>query len=232
MPNPATGTAFGSRSGHDRYDAVMLELGLTGGIGSGKSTAAEMLVAHGARLIDADVIVRDLQAPGTPVVRAMAERFGDHILRDDGSLDRQAVADIVFADADELAALNAIVHPAVGVEMTKRREQYAATDDTVILDIPLLVRERYQALAAVIVVDCPVEVAVQRLIDFRQFNEADARARIASQISRDERKAEAEFVIDNGSDIEHLIGEVDRCWKWIASLDRPEPGAPVVPFGR
>lgn len=210
----------------------MLELGLTGGIGSGKSTVAEMLVARGAQLIDADVIVRDLQAPGTPVVQAMAERFGQHILHDDGSLNRQAVADIVFADADELAALNGIVHPAVGEEMTRRREALAATDDTVILDIPLLVRERYQALAAVIVVDCPVDVAVQRLIDFRSFDEADARARIASQISREERKADAEFVIDNSSDLPALIGEVDRCWAWIDSLDRPEPGAEVIPFGR
>lgn len=209
----------------------MLELGLTGGIGSGKSTVAEMLVARGARLIDADLIVRDLQAPGTPVVQAMAERFGDHIVRADGSLDRQAVADIVFADPDELAALNAIVHPAVGAEMTRRREEHAATDDTVILDIPLLIRERYQALAAVIVVDCPVDVAVQRLIDFRSFDEDDARARIASQISREERTEGAEFVIDNSSDIEHLIGEVDRCWTWIQSLDRPEPGLPVIPFG-
>jgi len=209
----------------------MLELGLTGGIGSGKSTAAEMLVARGARLIDADVIVRELQAPGTPVVKAMADRFGDHILRADGSLDRQAVADIVFADKDELAALNGIVHPAVGEEMTRRRNEYAATDDTIILDIPLLVRERYQALAAVIVVDCPVDVAVQRLIDFRAFDEADARARIASQISREERKAGAEFVIDNSGDLAALIAEVDRCWAWIESLDRPAPGAEVIPFG-
>jgi len=116
----------------------VLEIGLTGGIGSGKSTVAAMLVERGATLLDADAIVRELQFPGMPVFVAMAERWGDRILDDAGGLDRQVVADIVFADPDELAALNGIVHPAVGDEMTRRRQELAATDATVILDIPLL----------------------------------------------------------------------------------------------
>ena len=157
----------------------MLEIGLTGGIGSGKSTVAAMLVDRGACLLDADAIVRDLQAPGTPVFTAMIERWGNRILDDDGGLDRQAVADIVFADADELAALNGIVHPAVGDEMTRRREALADTDATVILDIPLLIESGHQGLAGVIVVDVDPEVAVARLVAGRGFTPDDARSRIA-----------------------------------------------------
>jgi dephospho-CoA kinase len=117
----------------------VIEIGLTGGIGSGKSTVAELLVARGAVLVDADAIVREVQQPGTPVFLAMVERFGPGIVAADGTLDRPAVAAIVFADPDQLAALNGIVHPAVTDEMTARRERLAATDATVILDIPLLV---------------------------------------------------------------------------------------------
>lgn len=209
----------------------MLEIGLTGGIGSGKSTVAEMLVARGAHLIDADVIVRDLQEPGQPVLVAMVERFGADILQEDGTLLRQAVADIVFADKDELKALNAIVHPAVRDEMTRRREALADTDETVILDIPLLNKKMHTGLAGIVVVDCPTEVAVERLMLFRAFAREDAEARIANQISRDERVADADFVVDNSGDLESLVGEVDRCWAWMSKLQRPEPGQPVVAFG-
>ena len=117
----------------------MLEIGLTGGIGSGKSTAAASFVAHGAALIDADQIVRDLQQPGEKVFEEMLSKWGKDILAPDGQLDRQAVANIVFSNPEELASLNAIVHPAVREEMTGRRKAYLNTDDTVILEIPLLV---------------------------------------------------------------------------------------------
>ncbi len=208
----------------------MLEVGLTGGIGSGKSTVGALLVARGAVLIDADRIVRELQQPGTPVLAAMAERFGPGIIRADGSLDRAAVADIVFRDEEALTDLNRIVHPAVGEEMTRRREALADTDATVVLDIPLLVESRYEGLAGVIVVDAPVEVAVERLVDHRGLDEADARARIANQVSRQQRLELADFVIDNGGDLAQLEAEVDRCWAWIGSLDRPPPGTPVEPI--
>ena len=209
----------------------MLEIGLTGGIGSGKSTVAAMLVDRGASLLDADAIVRDLQTPGTPVFTAMVERWGDRILDDDGGLDRQAVADIVFADADELAALNGIVHPAVGDEMSRRREALADTDATVILDIPLLVESGHQGLAGVIVVDVDPEVAVTRLVAGRGFTPDDARSRIARQASREERLGRADLVVDNGGSLEDLAREVDRAWSWIGTLERPQSGSGVPRIG-
>ena len=209
----------------------MLEIGLTGGIGSGKSTVAAMLVDRGASLLDADAIVRDLQAPGTPVFTAMIERWGNRILDDDGGLDRQAVADIVFADADELAALNGIVHPAVGDEMTRRREALADTDATVILDIPLLVESGHQGLAGVIVVDVDPEVAVARLVAGRGFTPDDARSRIARQVSREVRLGRADLVVDNGGSLEDLTREVERAWSWIGTLERPQPGSGVPRIG-
>jgi len=209
----------------------MLEIGLTGGIGSGKSTVAAMLVDRGASLLDADAIVRDLQTPGTPVFTAMVERWGDRILDDDGGLDRQAVADIVFADADELAALNGIVHPAVGDEMSRRREALADTDATVILDIPLLVESGHQGLAGVIVVDVDPEVAVTRLVAGRGFTPDDARSRIARQASREERLGRADLVVDNGGSLEDLTREVDRAWSWIGTLERPQSGSGVPQIG-
>ena len=209
----------------------MLEIGLTGGIGSGKSTVAAMLVGRGASLVDADAIVRDLQTPGTPVFTAMVERWGDRILEDDGGLDRRAIADIVFADANELAALNGIVHPAVGDEMTRRREALADTDATVILDIPLLVESGHQGLAGVIVVDVDPAVAVARLVAGRGFTPDDARSRIARQASREERLGRADLVVDNGGSLEDLTREVDRAWSWILTLERPQSGSGVPQIG-
>ena len=209
----------------------MLELGLTGGIGSGKSTVAAMLVERGATLLDADAIVRELQLPGMPVLLAMAERWGDQILDDAGGLDRQAVADIVFADPDELAALNGIVHPAVGDEMTRRRAELAATDATVILDIPLLVESGHRGLAGVIVVDVDPDVAVERLVSGRGFTAVDARNRISRQASRSERLELADLVVDNSGTLQDLADQVDLAWEWIATLERPEPGAEVRRIG-
>ena len=209
----------------------MLEIGLTGGIGSGKSTVAAMLVERGATLLDADAIVRELQLPGMPVFVAMAERWGDRILDDAGGLDRQVVADIVFADPDELAALNGIVHPAVGDEMIRRRRELAATDATVILDIPLLVESGHRGLAGVIVVDVDPDVAVERLVSGRGFTSVDARNRISMQASRAERLDRADLVVDNSGTLDDLAGQVDLAWTWIATLERPEPGAEVRRIG-
>jgi len=213
-----------------RYGRRVIEIGLTGGIGSGKSTVAALLVERGAVLIDADVIVREVQEPGTPVFAAMVERFGPGIVAADGSLDRAAVAAVVFADREQLEALNGIVHPAVSDEMTRRRQALAATDATVLLDIPLLVESKYSGLAGVIVVDVDPELAVERLVRHRGFAEEDARARIGRQASRDERLAVADFVIDNSGDLEELRAQVEKCWEWIGSLERPEPGGPVEPI--
>ena len=209
----------------------MLEIGLTGGIGSGKSTVASLLVERGAVLLDADAIVRELQEPGTPVFVAMVERWGDDIVAADGRLDRQAVADRVFGDVDELVALNAIVHPAVADEMTRRRETLAGTDATVILDIPLLVESGHEGLGGIIVVDVDPDVAVDRLVAHRGFTEGDARGRIARQASREDRLSLADVVIDNSGTVADLSAEVDLAWAWIEGLERPVPGEAVTRIG-
>ena len=199
----------------------MLEIGLTGSIGSGKSTVAALLVERGAVLLDADAIVREIQQPGTPVFTAMVEHWGDDIVADDGTLDRQAVADRVFGDADELAVLNAIVHPAVADEMTRRRKALASTDATVILDIPLLVESGHEGLAGIIVVDVDPELAVERLVTHRGFTETDARGRIARQASRTDRLARADVVVDNSGSLNDLVAQVDLVQAWLEKLDRP-----------
>lgn len=198
----------------------MLLVGLTGGIGSGKSSVSSLLAAKGAVVIDADAITRELQEPGTPVFEAMVQRFGQGIVGDDGSLDRPAVADIVFADPEALADLNAIVHPAVGAEIARRLEREVDTEHVVILDVPLLVESGRDDLVGLVVVDTDPEVAVQRLVTQRGFREEDARARIARQASREERLARAGFVIDNNGDRPALAAKVDDCWTWIAGLSR------------
>lgn len=195
----------------------MVLVGLTGGIGAGKSTVSAALAKRGAIVVDADAITKELQRPGEPVFRAMVERFGDGIVAADGTLDRAGVADIVFNDADALRDLNGIVHPAVGLEIARRTGE-AGTDDVVILDVPLLVESGRDDLVGVIVVDCPVDVAVARLVEHRGFSEADARARIASQASREERLAKADLVVDNGGDLAALEPQIDACWEWLTGL--------------
>ena len=204
----------------------MLVVGLTGGIGSGKSSVAERLVARGAVLVDADAIVRELQEPGQPVLAAMVDRFGEGILREDGTLDRQAVADVVFHDEEARTDLNAIVHPAVQAEMARRMADAAGTDAIVIMDIPLLTEKR-KGMGPVIVVDTPVELAIDRLVQHRGFERDDAAARVASQISREERLAIADFVVDNSGDLDHLEAEVERCWEWLEEERRQVAGNPT-----
>jgi dephospho-CoA kinase len=197
----------------------MRVVGLTGGIGSGKSTVAAKLVARGAHLVDADKIVRELQEPGQPVFLAMVERFGPGIAAADGRLDRQAVADIVFADAAALADLNAITHPAVRQEIGRRARVHEGTDHVVVLDIPLFDRVATTVpVGGVLVVDVPPELQVERLVRFRGFSEVDALARIGQQQSREARLADADFVIDNSGDEAALDAEVERAWAWIRSL--------------
>lgn len=200
----------------------MLLVALTGGIGSGKSSVSERLARRGAVIVDADEVVKELQAPGRPVFNAMVERWGDRIVGEDGRLDRQAVAGIVFADEDELKALNGLVHPEVRAEMQRQVEAQTETDRIVVLDIPLLGEgdAEKRGAKAVIVVDCEVETAIERLVLHRGFDRADAEARIASQVSRSERLALADFVVDNCGDLKQLESEVERCWKWLASLAR------------
>ncbi len=197
----------------------MLSLGLTGGIGSGKSTVSAMLEERGASVVDADRIVRALQAPGEPVFESMVEAFGTSIVAGDGSLDRQAVADIVFGDDAALETLNSIVHPAVGAAIAERLVELSKTDDIVIMDIPLLVESGRDDMAAVIVVDVDPDLAVARLVDQRGFSEEDARARMARQVSREDRLAKADVVLDNSGSIESLRAQVDRLWQRIEAGD-------------
>ena len=202
----------------------MLLIGLTGGIGSGKSTVSARFAEHGGIVIDADAIVHELQAPGQPVLAAMVERFGADILHADGTLHRQVVADIVFNDAAALANLGAIVHPAVHAEIERRLAEQADTDHVVILDVPLLVESGRSDMVALVVVDVDPELAIARLVEHREFSEADARARVARQASRDERVAKADVVIDNSGSMAELIDRADDAWAWILRL----PGAPAA----
>jgi len=196
----------------------MILIGLTGGIGSGKSTVSSLLAKHGAVIIDADAITRELQVPGAPLLTVLADRFGGHILDASGGLIREELAKIAFGDPDALKDLNKIVHPAVAKEMDRRMNEVRASDKVVILDIPLLAENPRKGLCGVIVVDVPVAVAVSRLVEFRNMTEADAQARIAKQASREDRLKIADKVIDNSGDMSSLAQQVDDVWLWAQQL--------------
>ena len=203
----------------------MILVGLTGGIGAGKSTISARLAERGAVVIDADAITHELQRAGTPVLAAIVERFGEGVLTQEGELDRPALAEIVFNDADELAALNAIVHPAVGAEMAARLTAEADTDHVVVLDVPLLVESGRADMAGIVVVDVSPEVALDRLVNQRGVPESDARARMGRQASREDRLAKADRVVDNSGTREDLEAQLDALWEWIQEL----PGAGALP---
>ncbi len=209
----------------------MLAVGLTGGIGSGKSTVGELLVERGVVLIDADRIARDVVVPGGPAYQPLVDRFGPGILAPDRTIDRAALASVAFVDAESVAALNAITHPAISAVMAQRRAAAEGTDGVVVLDIPLLKPEHRDvlSLAVVVVVDCPVDIAVERLVGQRGFSRADAEARVAAQATRQERRVGADLVIDNSSDRAHLVAEVDRVWAALQAWPHPAPSAPAEP---
>lgn len=209
--------------GASEYHRRMILVGLTGGIGSGKSTVSAALAARGAVIVDADQVVRDVQQPGSPVLAKLAERFGAEVIAADGSLDRVALAGIAFADPDALKDLNGIVHPAVGAEMNRQVMENVATDNVVVLDIPLLTENPREGLQGKIVVDVPVETQVERLVKYRGFDEADARARIARQATREHRLETADFVVDNSGDPTELADQIERLWTWLQSLPQLPP---------
>ncbi len=207
----------------------MAEFAITGGIGSGKSTVASALETRGAKLVDADEVVRELQRPNGEVFTNLVQAFGEIIISDDGQLNRQKLADIAFSDPADLEKLNKIVHPAVGKEMAKRRDAFKRQGHIVLVDIPLLVtpegnlaRKEYNDFTGKIVVDCDEEIAVSRLVKFRGFKEGDAWARIDKQASRKQRLEFADYVIDNNGDSESLEHQIDSCWSWMTSLDSEE----------
>lgn len=207
----------------------MIVVGLTGGIGSGKSTVSAGLAERGAIIVDADAITKELQRAGMPVFTKMVERYGDDIVGADGELDRAKVAGLVFTDAEALKDLNAIVHPAVGAEIRARVAAHEGTDRVVVLDVPLMAendgRRRYH-VSAVIVVDTPIDIAVERLVRSRGLDEADARARISRQATREDRRKIADRVIDNGGDRDALAPEVEALWEWIRELPETLPAPP------
>jgi dephospho-CoA kinase len=204
----------------------MLVVGLTGGIGAGKSTVADLLVEHGAKLVDADLIARQVVAPGGPAYQPMIDRFGEEIIAADGTIDRPKVAAAVFGHPEALADLNAITHPAIGVEMLTRKDSYGGTDEIVVLDIPLLrsIHRETLDLAIVIVVDIPTEVALDRLVRLRGMSREDAEARIGSQADRETRLAGADVVIDNSQTRSDLAVQVDRVWETLVALRNAASG--------
>ncbi len=190
----------------------MLKVGLTGGIGAGKSEVSRLLVAHGAVLIDADRIAREVVAPGTPGLAAVVDAFGEEVLAADGGLDRPKLGSIVFADPQKLAVLNSVVHPLVGAR-SRALEDAAPEDAVVVHDVPLLAENGLAALYdLVIVVDARPETQLDRLVRLRGMTEEDARARMAAQASRDKRLAIADIVIDNDVPLETLERRVRDVW--------------------
>lgn len=195
----------------------MRKIGLTGGIGAGKSAVADLLVSYGAVLIDSDLIAREVVAPGTPGLAAVVAEFGPGVLGADGALDRPALGAIVFGDPERLAALNAIVHPLVR-ERSAQLEAAAAPDAIVVHDVPLLAENGLRPLFdQVIVVDADQEVRLDRLVRLRRMAESEARARMAAQASREQRLAVADLVVENNGSPAELAERVKALWEQLSS---------------
>ncbi|GAB7186526.1 dephospho-CoA kinase [Kitasatospora sp. Ki12] len=194
----------------------MLKIGLTGGIGAGKSEVSRLFAAHGAVIVDSDVIAREVVAPGTDGLAAVAAEFGPGVLREDGTLDRPALGAIVFADPERLKALNAIVHPLVRARSAEL-EAAAAPDAVVVHDVPLLAENGLASLFdLIVVVDAADEVRLDRLVRLRGMAEAEALARMDAQASRVDRLSIADLVIDNGGGLTELTARVDEVWAELA----------------
>ena len=192
----------------------MYTVGLTGGIGSGKSTFAALLAERGAQIIDADELGRDALKPGRQAWKDAVDSFGDEILvRGTMEIDRQQLADIVFADPNKLAALNAITHPVIARGIADHMERLAGTDAIVVLDAALIVELGLdRALDALIVVDAETGTRKKRLVSSRRMDPRDVQARMASQTQTEELRAKADIVVNNDGSIESLVAEADRVW--------------------
>jgi dephospho-CoA kinase len=203
----------------------VLLVGLTGGIGSGKSTVARMLEERGAVVVDADDLSHRAIAPGTPGHEKVVERFGSNVLAPGGDVDREALASIVFADPAARRDLEAIVHPEVRRMFAEKAERYRDTDDVVVLSAPLIVESGMQgAFDVLLVVSTRVETQVRRLMRERGMSEGDVRARIAAQLPLEAEAEAADVIIDNEGTLEELEGQVDRVWEDLrARAARPAP---------
>lgn len=190
----------------------MLKVGLTGGIGAGKSEVARLLAARGALVVDADRLARDVVEPGTPGLSAVVEEFGPEVLRADGALDRARLGSLVFGDAGARGRLEAIVHPLVA-QRSAALMAAAPPGAVVVYDVPLLVENDLAGdFDVVVVVDAPEDVQLRRLVEGRGMLAADARARIAAQATRQQRLAVADHVIDNAGSLNDLERQVDQLW--------------------
>lgn len=197
----------------------MLRIGLTGGIGSGKSTVAALLAERGAVVIDADAIAREIVEPGRPALALLAREFGTGILRSDGSLDRGALAAAAFRDEAGTGRLNAIMHPLIREE-SQRRLDDAGEAAVVVYDMPLLFETGQQELVdTVVVVDVPEETQVERAVGLRGLEEGDVRRRMQAQLGRAQRLSGADHVIDNSGDLETTRRQVDELWGLLTGAD-------------
>ncbi|MEU3712552.1 dephospho-CoA kinase [Streptomyces catenulae] len=191
----------------------MVKVGLTGGIGAGKSEVSRLLASYGAVIVDADKIAREVVAPGTPGLAAVVAEFGDGVLAADGSLDRPKLGGIVFSDPAKLQALNAIVHPLVGARSAEL-EASAGPDAVVIHDVPLLTENGLAPLYdLVVVVDATPATQLDRLVRLRGMSEDEAKARMSAQATREQRLAVADVVIDNDGPLDALERQVRGVWE-------------------
>ncbi|MEU8530226.1 dephospho-CoA kinase [Streptomyces sp. NPDC048629] len=191
----------------------MLKVGLTGGIGAGKSEVSRLFVSYGAVLIDADKIAREVVEPGTPGLAAIVEAFGEGVLTAEGTLDRPKLGSLVFADAERLATLNAIVHPLVGARSAEL-ERLAGPEDVVVHDVPLLAENGLAPLYdLVVVVDASAGTRLDRLVRIRGMAEEEARNRMAAQATAEQRRAVADLVIDNDGPLDALEPQVRKVWE-------------------
>ncbi len=194
-------------------------IGLTGGMGSGKSSVASLLAERGAVVVDADALAHQAIDPDGAAYGPVIERFGPSIVDGEGAIDRRALADVVFADPDALVALEALVHPVVLDAIDRRLAAEAATDHVVVVVIPLLVEVGWDRADRVVVVDCPEEIAVRRLVGSRGMAEDDVRRRLAAQADRATRLAAADHVVTNDGTLDDLRRQVDALWEQL----RPPP---------
>jgi dephospho-CoA kinase len=203
--------------------------GLGGGIGCGKSSVAAHFAARGAHVIELDAMTRESQQPGQPIFVAMVARWGERILAPSGELDRQALADLVFGDPGELQALRAITDTPMFNEINRRIAAHFGTDDVVVFEAAQLLGKdrRGYGMKGVIIVDVPVEIAMQRLVQHRGMPEADARRRMEQQMPREERLQYADFVLDNSGTADELHERVDAAWDWLLAL--PDADEDAVP---
>jgi dephospho-CoA kinase len=200
----------------------VIVVGVTGGIGSGKTAVTDLMAAHGALVVDADLIARDIVEPGEPAYLDIVETFGPEVVTGEGAIDRAALARVVFSDDKQRAVLNEITHPRINERIKEQIKASRDQEGICLVAIPLLGPDHRERLAldAVLVVDCPTEVAVHRLIEFRGFQRDDALARVASQIGRDERLAFADYVVVNDGSHDRLTAQIDSLFQEL--LARPE----------